>query len=167
MNNSIHPCLWFDGNAKEAATFYCSIFDKSNITVDTPMVVNFNLSGQKFMGLNGGQIFTFNPSVSMFIFCKTEDNVESVWNALSTNGNLYMPLGEYPWSKKYGWCAHKFSVSWQVVPKVLGKLMTDPEKAPRVVQAFMKMNKLRLMNYFIQLLSQPKSFYHQYSYHTS
>ena len=54
MNNSIHPCLWFDGQAKEAATFYCSIFPNSKITVDTPMVVNFELMGKKFMGLNGG-----------------------------------------------------------------------------------------------------------------
>jgi len=62
MKNNIHPCIWYDGNAKAAAEFYCSLFPESTITADTPMVVNFELFGQKFMGLNGGPMFRPNPS---------------------------------------------------------------------------------------------------------
>ena len=115
MNNSIHPCIWFDGNAKEAANFYCSIFENSEIIIDTSMVVNFNLCGQKMMGLNGGPMFVKNPAISMFIFCKTENEVDNIWNKLSTNGSTFMALNEYPWSKKYGWCQDEFGLSWQVM----------------------------------------------------
>ena len=71
MNNNIHPCLWYDGNAKAAADFYCSLFPGSKITADTPMVVNFEINGQKFMGLNGGPMFKFNPSISFFIISES------------------------------------------------------------------------------------------------
>ncbi len=143
MNNSIHPCLWFDGNAKEAASFYCSLFDNSNITVDTPMVANFNLCGEKFMGLNGGPMFKFNPSISFFIFCKTISGVESMWNALSENGMTFMPLDEYPWSKKYGWCSDRFGLSWQVMldenieqnQKIVPSLMFANAQAGKAEQA--------------------------------
>lgn len=134
MNNSIHPCLWFDGNAKEAAGFYCSVFDNSSITVDTPMVVNFNLCGQKFMGLNGGPMFQFNPSTSFFIFCKTEADVDRIWNTLISDGKLFMPLGEYPWSKKYGWCSDKFGLCWQVM------FDENIEQNQKIVPSFMFAN---------------------------
>ncbi|MDZ4822834.1 MAG: VOC family protein, partial [Flavobacteriales bacterium] len=67
MNNSIYPCLWFDGNAKEAADFYCSVFKNSKVTSENPLVVMFEMDGQKFMGLNGGPMFKINPSVSFFV----------------------------------------------------------------------------------------------------
>ena len=115
MKNSIHPCLWFDGNAKEAATFYCSIFSNSKITVDTPMVVNFELMGKKFMGLNGGPMFKINPSISIFVYCKTADETDEIYNRLADGGEPLMHIGKYDWSERYGWIKDRFGVTWQVM----------------------------------------------------
>ena len=76
MNNSIYPCLWFDGKAKEAADFYISVFENGKICADTPMVSIFELHGKKFMGLNGGPMFTINPSISMFVTCTDDAEIE-------------------------------------------------------------------------------------------
>lgn len=114
MNNTIYPCLWFDGQAKAAAEFYCSVFSNSKITTDTPMVVNFELSYQKFMGLNGGPQFNINPSISFFVVCETESETDTVWSKLADEGSILMPLDKYPWSAKYGWVQDKFNVSWQI-----------------------------------------------------
>ena len=114
MNNNIHSCWWFDGNAKEAADFYCNIFPESKITIDTPMVVNFELWGQKFMGLNGGPMFTKNPSISYFVVFDTTEEVDIAWTSLSEGGEVLMALDTYPWSEKYGWLQDKFGVSWQL-----------------------------------------------------
>ncbi len=114
MNNNIHSCWWFDGNAKEAADFYCNIFPESKITIDTPMVVNFELWGQKFMGLNGGPMFTKNPSISYFVVFDTTEEVDNAWTSLSEGGEVLMALDTYPWSEKYGWLQDKFGVSWQL-----------------------------------------------------
>ncbi|HEX8333518.1 MAG TPA: VOC family protein [Segetibacter sp.] len=119
MNNQIFPCLWFDGQAKEAATFYCSVFDESRITADTPMVVNFELSGQKFMGLNGGPHYKLNPSISFFMVCETEGETNAVWSKLLEGGGALMPLNKYDWSERYGWLQDRFGVSWQIS---LGKM---------------------------------------------
>lgn len=114
MNNPIHPCLWFDNQAKNAAEFYCSVFDHSKITTDTPVVVNFELNGQKFMALNGGPKFKINPSVSFFVVCETEDETLHVWNKLIEGGEALMQLDKYPWSDKYGWVQDKFGLTWQI-----------------------------------------------------
>lgn len=114
MKNPIYPCLWFDGNAKEAANFYCSIFRNSKITTDTPMVVNFDLGGQKFMGLNGGPNYTPNASVSFFAIFETLEEVEEAWEKLSEGGSILMPLDKYDWSEKYGWVQDRFGISWQL-----------------------------------------------------
>ncbi len=82
MSNNIHPCLWYDGNAKAAALFYCSLFPQSKITADTPMVVNFELCGQKFMGLNGGPMFKLNPSISFFVISESDDEINELWKQL-------------------------------------------------------------------------------------
>jgi predicted 3-demethylubiquinone-9 3-methyltransferase (glyoxalase superfamily) len=86
MTNQIYPCLWFDGQAKEAATFYCSVFKNSKITVDTPMVVNFELDGKKFMGLNGGPRFKFNEALSFVVDCETQEEIEHYWDKLTADG---------------------------------------------------------------------------------
>ncbi|MEO8822476.1 MAG: VOC family protein [Ginsengibacter sp.] len=125
----IYPCLWFDGNAKEAATFYCSVFENSKITSENPVVVNFQLNGFKFMGLNGGPAFTINPSVSFFVFCENENEVEKKWNQLSAGGKILMPLNKYPWSEKYGWCQDEYGVNWQ--------LMIDKKMEQKIIPAFM------------------------------
>ncbi|MBX2916666.1 MAG: VOC family protein [Cyclobacteriaceae bacterium] len=131
MKNPIFPCLWFNGQAKAAATFYCEIFNNSKIIADTPMVVTFELDGRKFMGLNGGPQFTFNESVSFVVECETQAEIDHYWNRLTEGGSESM----------CGWLKDKFGISWQIIPTVLGDLMNDPVRAPRVVEAFMKMKK--------------------------
>ena len=114
MKNLLYPCLWFDGNANEAATFYCAIFNNSRVTIDTPMVVNFELGGQKFMALNGGSRFKPNPSISFFVVCQTEKEVDDTWEKLSEQGMVLMALDKYPWSERYGWIQDRFGISWQL-----------------------------------------------------
>lgn len=132
MKKTIYPCLWFDNNARAAADFYCEIFPESKIINDSGMVVNFELNGKFFMGLNGGPIFKFNEAVSFVIPCKDQAEIDHYWYKLIADG------GE---ESRCGWCKDKFGVSWQVVPEILGQLMSNPEKRERVMQAFMKMNK--------------------------
>ena len=114
MTNTIYPCLWFNGNAKEAASFYCSIFKDTKITADTPLVVTFESAGQKFMCLNGGPQFTINPSVSFFVVMESEEEIDKAWNSLLENGKVLMPLDKYEWSRKYGWVQDRYGVNWQL-----------------------------------------------------
>ena len=132
MTHQIFPCLWFDGQAKAAAEFYCSVFKNSRITADTPMVVTFEVNGVKFMGLNGGPHFTFDEAVSFVVTCDTQDEIDFYWERLTEGGK----------ESNCGWLKDKFGVSWQIVPTVISALMTDPDRAPRVTAAFMKMKKL-------------------------
>jgi predicted 3-demethylubiquinone-9 3-methyltransferase (glyoxalase superfamily) len=115
MNNNIHPCLWFDGNAKAAADLYCSLFPNSKINADTPMVVNFELAGQKFMGLNGGPMFKPNASISFTVICETDDETNELWKHLSAGGMIMMPLDKYEWSERYGFLQDRFGVCWQIM----------------------------------------------------
>jgi predicted 3-demethylubiquinone-9 3-methyltransferase (glyoxalase superfamily) len=134
MATPIYPCLWFDGQAKAAADFYCSLFPNSKITADTPMVVNFELNGRKFMGLNGGPQYKFSPATSFVVECETQEEIDFYWEKLG-EGGIY---------NKCGWLDDKFGVSWQIVPTILGKLMSDPAKSGRVVQAFLQMKKFEI-----------------------
>ena len=131
MTKQIYPCLWFDGEAKAAAEYYCSIFKNSKITSENPIVVNFELNGTKFMSLNGGPKYKFTPATSFVVECETQEEIDYYWKKLGEGGRY----------DQCGWLDDKFGVSWQVVPAVLHKLMADPAKAPRVVEAFMKMSK--------------------------
>ena len=128
----MYPCLWFDGQAKAAAEFYCTIFPISKVINDSGMVVNFELNGQFFMGLNGGNNFTFNEAVSFVIPCKDQTEIDHYWYKLIADGGK---------ESNCGWCKDKFGLSWQVVPAILGELMSQPGKGQKVVQAFMKMKK--------------------------
>ncbi len=92
MNNIIYPCLWFDNQAKDAAEFYCSVFDNGKLTADTPVVINFELNGQKFMALNGGPKFKINPSVSFYVVCETEAETSNIWNKFIEGGKVLMPI---------------------------------------------------------------------------
>lgn len=114
MSTNIHPCLWFNGNAKEAAEFYCSLFPGSGITFDTPMVVNFNLHGQKFMGLNGGPMFRFNPSISLFVTSESNEEIEALYAKLMNGGMAMMPLDKYDWSEYYAFVQDKYGLAWQL-----------------------------------------------------
>lgn len=131
MKNPIYPCLWFDGQAKAAADFYCSVFKNSKVTSENPMVVIFDLDGKKFMALNGGPMFKFNEAVSFVVDCETQEEIDHYWSKLTEGGS----------ESQCGWLKDKFGVSWQIVPAILGQLMSDPERAPRVIQAFLKMKK--------------------------
>jgi len=131
MIKPIYPCLWFNGQAKAAAEFYCSIFKNSKIMADTPMVVTFEINGSKFMGLNGGPHFQFNEAVSFVVDCETQDEIDYYWGRLTEGGQESM----------CGWLKDKFGVSWQIVPTVLGQLLSDPTRAERVGKAFMQMKK--------------------------
>jgi len=114
LNKPIYPCLWFDGNAKEAANFYCSVFSDSAIYEENPMVVTFIAAGQKFMCLNGGPQFKFTPAISFYTIVQNEGEIQEVWDKLMVNGRALMPLDTYPWSQKYGWLQDEFGVTWQL-----------------------------------------------------
>jgi predicted 3-demethylubiquinone-9 3-methyltransferase (glyoxalase superfamily) len=114
MTTPIHPCLWFDGQAKAAAEVYCSLFNNSSITIDSPMVVNFELGGKKFMGLNGGPMFKINPSISIFVLCESINKTNEVWEKLVDGGKVLMPINKYDWSARYGWLQDKFGLTWQI-----------------------------------------------------
>jgi predicted 3-demethylubiquinone-9 3-methyltransferase (glyoxalase superfamily) len=139
MTNQIYPCLWFDGQAKDAATFYCSIFPNSKITADTPMVVNFEINGNKFMGLNGGPMFKINPSISIFVYCKTSDETDNIYNRLAEGGEPLMAIGKYDWSERYGWIKDKFGLTWQVMlnpeQKILPCLLFTGDKFGKAEEA--------------------------------
>ncbi len=115
MNHSIHPCLWFDGQAKEAAVIYCSIFDHSKITTDTPMVMKFEIDGQKLMGLNGGPNFKINPSISLFVNCASVEELDRIYYQLMEGGSAMMAVDQYPWAERYAWVADKFGMTWQLM----------------------------------------------------
>jgi predicted 3-demethylubiquinone-9 3-methyltransferase (glyoxalase superfamily) len=144
----ITPCLWFDTEGEEAAEFYTSIFPNSRIVEVTRygsagpraegsvMTVNFELDGQRFIALNGGPDFKFNEAISLEVDCETQDEVDSYWSALTEGGE------EGP----CGWLKDRYGVSWQIVPKVLTELISDPdqEKAQRVMAAMLKMRKIEI-----------------------
>jgi predicted 3-demethylubiquinone-9 3-methyltransferase (glyoxalase superfamily) len=142
------PCLWFDTEGEEAATFYTSVFPNSKITEiarygsagprpeGTVMTVAFDLDGQPFLALNGGPEFTFSEAISFIVSCKDQDEVDAYWNALSNGGE------EGP----CGWLKDRFGVSWQIVPDALPKLLSDPDKerSQRVMAAMMQMKKIEI-----------------------
>lgn len=120
----ITPHLWFDRQAKEAAEFYTSLLPNSSVTNittihDTPSgdcdVVSFQLAGQPFMAISAGPLFKFNPSISFHVKCKTKGEVDKMWEKISKGGKVLMELGEYPFSKKYGWLQDKYGLSWQII----------------------------------------------------
>lgn len=147
INHPIVPCLWFDNEAEQAAYFYVSIFDDSAVKSvsrygdegkefhgkepGTALMVTFELNGQSFSALNGGPHFKHSEAVSFVLSCDTQKEIDYFWSKLSEGGQESM----------CGWLKDKFGVSWQVVPSILGKLMTDPSRASRVMNAFLKMKK--------------------------
>ena len=146
--SKITPCLWFDGQAEEAAAFYTSLFPDSRVDnvsrspADNPstsagevLLVFFTLSGQQFIGVNGGPQFPFTEAVSFQIDCEDQAEVDRYWDALVEGG------GEH---SMCGWLKDRFGLSWQVVPREMGELLggPDPEGAARAMQAMLQMQKL-------------------------
>jgi predicted 3-demethylubiquinone-9 3-methyltransferase (glyoxalase superfamily) len=120
----ITPHLWFDNNAEEAAKFYTPIFNSSKIKNMTTLhntpsgtveIFTIELIGQEFTLISAGPLFKFNPSVSFLVACSTKEEVEELWKKLSEGGRALMELGEYPFSKRYGWLQDKYGLSWQVM----------------------------------------------------
>lgn len=128
----MYPCLWFDGNAHEAAEYYCQIFPHSEIINQTPFVTIYRINGDLRMHLNGGPEFQFNESISFVVTCEDQEEIDYYWDHLSAEGQ----------ESKCGWLTDKYGVSWQIVPKVMSKLMSDPVTAPKVMYRFMSMKKL-------------------------
>jgi predicted 3-demethylubiquinone-9 3-methyltransferase (glyoxalase superfamily) len=142
----ITPFLWFDGNAEEAVRFYAGVFPEGKVGTitrfgdagpfpkGTVMTAEVELFGQRFVALNGGPQYRFTPAVSFFIDCETQAEVDDYWAKL-TDGGKEQPCG---------WLVDKFGVSWQIVPRVLVRLLTDPDakKAARVAQAMFTMTKI-------------------------
>lgn len=137
----ITPFLWFDNQAEEAMNFYTSIFRNSKVLSVTPgpnetfTAVTFELEGQEFIALNAGPDFKFNEAVSFYVNCNTQAEVDELWEKLTADG------GE---EGRCGWLKDKYGLSWQIIPTALGELMADPdrEKAGRVMQAMLEMNKI-------------------------
>jgi predicted 3-demethylubiquinone-9 3-methyltransferase (glyoxalase superfamily) len=142
----ITPFLWFNDNAEEAMKFYTSIFKNSKIgkvarygdagpgPKGTVMTASFSLEGQEFLALNGGPNFKFTEAISFVVNCETQKELDEFWERLSAGGQEI----------ECGWLKDKFGLSWQIVPTILGKLMSgpDPAKSQRVMSALLKMKKL-------------------------
>ena len=147
--SKISPCLWFDTEAEEAATFYTSVFPRSRIgeiarygsagprPEGMVMTVSFELEGQQFVALNGGPEFTFNESISFQVSCESQEEVDAYWSKLAADGGEHGPCG---------WLKDRFGVSWQIVPTRLEELLADPdqEKSQRVMQAMLEMRKIEI-----------------------
>ncbi|GAA1410151.1 VOC family protein [Catellatospora coxensis] len=136
----ITPYLWFDTQAEQAAAHYTSIFKNSRIVSVVPgpegraMLVNFELEGQPFVGLNGGPAFHFTEAISFYVDCADQAEVDEMWARLAEGGE----------EGQCGWLKDRYGVSWQIVPKVLAELMgdPDPQKASRVMHAMLGMTKI-------------------------
>ena len=125
MKENITPCLWYNGQAQEAAALYCSVFTDAKITAQSPIVTAINVSGHSITLLDGGPMYKPNPSISFFYICEKEDELNKIWNAFSKEGTVLIPLDKYPWSEKYGWINDKFGISWQIA---LGNLSDVGQK---------------------------------------
>ncbi len=148
----IMPCLWFDGQAEEAAKFYTSVFADSEITnvsyypeagqdkhgqaPGKVMTVVFELNGHQFMGLNGGPHFKFSEAISLCVMCENQEEIDYFWDALTADGGMEVECG---------WLKDKFGLSWQVMPANIAELIGgDPERSSRVMQVVMSSKKLNI-----------------------
>ena len=150
----ITPCLWFDDQAEEAVKFYMSIFKDSMIESvthygdagseaagrpkGTVMTVVFKLEGQEFLALNGGPVFKFSEAISLIVNCKTQEEIDRLWEKLSEGGDKK--------AQQCGWLKDKYGLSWQIVPAVLEEMLQDkdPKKSERVMKAMLQMKKIDL-----------------------
>jgi len=146
MQPKITPFLWFNDNAEEAMNYYVSIFKNSKVLSinryseagpgpsGSVMTATFELDGQQFTALNGGPEFGFTEAISFFVNCETQQEVDELWDKLCAGGEASM----------CGWLKDKYGLSWQIIPKALGEMLSDknPEKAGRVMKAMLQMQKI-------------------------
>ena len=148
--HTLYPCLWFNGNAEEAAALYTSLLPDSQIDknwrspADTPsgpagmvLTVDFTVLGQRFQGLNGGPDFNFSEAVSLVVECDDQAEVDRLWSALTAGGGEPGPCG---------WLKDRFGLSWQIVPRELNELVNDPDpdRARRAMEAMLTMGKIEV-----------------------
>jgi predicted 3-demethylubiquinone-9 3-methyltransferase (glyoxalase superfamily) len=147
VTNQITPCLWFDYQAEEAVNFYLSIFQNSKTESisyygkegfeihgqkeGTVLTIGFQINGQSFTALNGGPFFKFNEAISFQIFCDTQEEIDYYWSKLTDGGE----------EGQCGWLKDKHGISWQIVPTILQKLLSDPIRAGNVTKVFLQMKK--------------------------
>ncbi|HTE19180.1 MAG TPA: VOC family protein [Armatimonadota bacterium] len=154
LRQSITPCLWFDGQAEDAARFYTEIFSNSRVlsvsrfgeagreihgrAAGSVMTVAFELNGQEFTALNGGPHFKFNEAISFQVYCDTQDELDYYWERLSEGGD--------PAAQQCGWLKDRFGLSWQIVPSIVPELLKDHESAAsqRAMEALLRMKKIDL-----------------------
>jgi predicted 3-demethylubiquinone-9 3-methyltransferase (glyoxalase superfamily) len=146
----ISTCLWFDGNAEEAASFYVSLFPSGRITdvmrygegmpmpAGTVLTITFEIEGREFIALNGGPQYKFTEANSLFVKCETQAEVDRLWDRLSADGGAPIHCG---------WIKDKFGLTWQIVPTKLGAMLKDkdPVRAQRVTSAMLQMVKLDIV----------------------
>jgi len=137
---SITPFLWYDTQAEEAMNFYASIFKRSKIISvnkagSRTVSVEFELEGQRFMALNAGPKYKFNEAISMFVSCDTQAEIDEIWEKLTSEGGG---------PTRCGWLEDKYGLSWQIIPKTLGRMLTDkdPARAQRVMEVVLRSDKL-------------------------
>lgn len=142
----ITPFLWFDNQAEEAVKFYVSLFNNSKINSikrygdagpgpkGSVMIVTFQLEAQDFIALNGGPTFKFTPALSLYVDCETQEEVDQLWDKLSNGGR----------KNRCGWLQDKYGLSWQIIPRALQQLMSDPDpkKSASVMKAMLQMDKI-------------------------
>jgi predicted 3-demethylubiquinone-9 3-methyltransferase (glyoxalase superfamily) len=135
MQDVLSTFLWFDSNAEQAARLYCSIFPKSLLTSVSPMSTSFELDGQRFIAFNGGPHYKLTPAVSVFVSCEDQAEVDALWTRFLDSGGQ---------ESRCGWLVDKFGLSWQIIPKRLLALISDPDpaKANRATQAMLTMRKI-------------------------
>jgi len=146
--SKIKPCLWFNGQAEEAANLYVTLFPDSRVNnvarspAETPsgpegmvLTIDFTLAGEDFQGLNGGPDFKFNEAISFSVDCAEQAEVDRLWDALTASGGEPGPCG---------WLKDRWGVSWQIVPRRLGELLgdADPGRSRRAMEAMLKMGKI-------------------------
>jgi predicted 3-demethylubiquinone-9 3-methyltransferase (glyoxalase superfamily) len=148
--HTFYPCLWFDGKAEEAATFYASLLPDTHVDrvwrspAETPsgpagmvLTVDFTLLGSRVQGLNGGSDFQFNEAISFVVECDDQAEVDRLWEGLTADGGEPGPCG---------WLKDRFGLSWQIVPRELNELVDDPdpERARRAMEAMLQMGKIEI-----------------------
>lgn len=160
----IVPHLWYDKEAKEAALFYISLFDKSKLIKTTVIentpsgeaeLISFELAGQQFEAISAGPFFKFNPSISLIVACESKDEVNTKWKALSEGGQELMPLAEYSFSKWYGWIKDKYGLSWQLM------LVDNVQEAQKITPNFLFSNETcgkaeEAVNYYAKIFENSK-----------
>lgn len=131
----VHTFLWLDSKAEEAAKFYVSLFPNSKVLSSGEKATDFELDGHRVTALNGGPHFKLNEALSLFVTCETQEEVDTYWEKLTTNGGKEI---------RCGWLQDKYGVTWQIVPRVFMELTSSPDKAAagRVFEAMMTMQKL-------------------------